>query len=70
MRQHDRNLDPAAGPQDLQRHVIAVTANPKIDVRSGLEAWRGPPDPSSPIPSDNHDGDANGPRSLDEVIFD
>jgi hypothetical protein len=49
----------------------AAPANPKIDVRSGLEAWRSPPDPSSPpIPPDNHGGDASGPRSFDEVIFD
>ena len=67
----------AASPTEAPRIASAESdkraapANSKIDVRSGLQAWRGPPDPSSPpFPPDNHDGDASGPRSLDEVIFD
>jgi hypothetical protein len=46
-------------------------ATPKIDVRSGPDAWREPAEPSSqPTPQDAYDGDAGGPRSLDDVIFD
>jgi hypothetical protein len=60
---------PRIASAEPERH--AASAKPKIDIRSGLEAWRGPADPSSPpIPPDNHDGDVGGPRSLDEVIFD
>src|SRR5450759_1575543 len=31
MREHDRHLDPAAGAQDLERHLVAVAADPKVD---------------------------------------
>jgi hypothetical protein len=31
MCEHDGHLDPAAGAYHLQRHVIAVTTNAKID---------------------------------------
>ena len=49
----------------------AAPAKPKIDVRSGPDAWREPAEPSSPpIPPDQYGGDAGGPHSLDEVIFD
>src|SRR4051812_20299473 len=30
-RQNDGYLNPAAGAQHLQRHILAVTANPQID---------------------------------------
>jgi len=34
MRHHDRDLDLAARTQDLQRHIVAVPVDPKIDARS------------------------------------
>ena len=40
---------------------------PKPDIRSGPDAWKSDP---PPIPPDEYDGDAGGPHSLDEVIFD
>ena len=40
---------------------------PKPDIRSGPDAWKSDP---PPIPPHEYDGDAGGPRSLDEVIFD
>jgi hypothetical protein len=51
----------------------AAPANPKIDVPSSPEpeALRGQAAPSSPpTPRDDHDGEAGGPHSLDDVIFD
>ena len=39
----------------------------KPDIRSGPDAWKSDP---TPIPADEYDGDAGGPHSLDEVIFD
>ena len=31
MREHNGNLDPAAGAQHLERHIIAVPTNAQID---------------------------------------
>jgi hypothetical protein len=33
MREYDGHLDLTARPQNLQRHIIAVSADPKIDAR-------------------------------------
>ena len=46
----------------------AAPAKPKIDVRSGSDAWSGPAEPPSP-PTPSND-DPGSPHSLDEVIFD
>jgi hypothetical protein len=40
---------------------------PKPDIRSGPNAWKSD---TPPIPPHEYDGDAGGPRSLDDVIFD
>jgi hypothetical protein len=64
----------AAPPTEAPRIPSAEPekpATPKIDARSGPDAWRDPAEPpSQPIPQDAYDGDAGGPRSLDDVIFD
>ncbi|HZZ22831.1 MAG TPA: hypothetical protein VFE60_09760 [Roseiarcus sp.] len=57
----------APPPTEAPRIPASERGTPKPDIRSG-------PDPSSsdppPISPDAYDGDADSPRSLDEVIFD
>jgi hypothetical protein len=62
---------PAIGAQpqaQAPRTPSAESAKPKVDVGSGPDAWREPS--SQPMPLNEYDSDAGGPRSLDEVIID
>jgi hypothetical protein len=57
----------AATPTEAPQIPASERVTPKPDIRSGPDAWKsGPP----PNPPNEHDGDAGGPHSLDEVIFD
>ena len=64
----------APSPMEVTRIPATESAKPvarassTIDVTSGPDASREPSLPS--IPSNEYDGDAGGPHSLDEVIFD
>jgi hypothetical protein len=59
----------AAPPPSVEPARIAPSerGTPKPDIRSGPDAWKSDP---PPIPPDEYDGDAGGPRSLDDVIID
>ena len=57
----------APPPTEAPRIPASERGTPKPDIRSGPDAWKSDP---PPIPPDEYDGDAGGPRSLDEVIFD
>jgi hypothetical protein len=63
-----------APPMEAPRVPAAESAKPVVpakstnDVTSGPDASREQSLP--PIPPDEYDGDAGGPHSLDEVIFD
>ena len=57
----------APPPTEAPRIPAAEPVTPKPDIRSGPDAWKSDP---LPIPPNEHDGDAGGPHSLDEVIFD
>jgi hypothetical protein len=57
----------APPPTEAPRIPASERGTPKSDIRSGLDAWKSDP---PPIPPDQYDGDAGGPHSLGEVIFD
>ena len=54
-------------PTEAPRIPASEPGTPKSDIRSEPGASKSDP---PPIPPDEYDGDAGGPRSLDEVIFD
>jgi hypothetical protein len=61
-------LPAIAGPPPTEARIPASEpVMPKPDIRSGPDAWKSDPPPNPP---NEHDGDAGGPHSLDEVIFD
>ena len=55
-------------PTDASQIPASERGTPKSDIRAEPGASKS--DPPPPIPPDEYDGDAGGPRSLDEVIFD
>jgi hypothetical protein len=54
-------------PTEAPRIPVAERGTPTPDIRSGPDAWKSDP---PPVPPHEYDGDAAGPHSLDEVIFD
>jgi hypothetical protein len=57
----------APPPTETPRISVSERGTQKPEIRSGADAWKSDP---PPIPSAEYDGDAGGPRGLDEVIFD
>ena len=57
----------APAPTEAPQIPASERVTPKPDIRSGPDASTSDP---PPIPPDEYDDDAGGPRSLDEVIFD
>ena len=57
----------APAPTEAPQIPASERTTPKPDIRSGPAAWKSD---APPIPPDVYDGDAGGPHSLDEVIFD
>jgi hypothetical protein len=57
----------ASPPTEALRIPTSERRTPKPDIRSGPDAWKSDP---PPIPPDQYTGDAKGPHSLDDVIFD
>ena len=55
-------------PTDASQIPASERGTPKSDIRA--EPGASTSDPPPPIPPDEYDDDAGGPRSLDEVIFD
>jgi hypothetical protein len=54
-------------PTEAPQIPASEPGTPKPDIRSGPDASKSDPPPNPPK---EHDGDAGGPHSLDEVIFD
>ena len=57
----------APPPTEAPRIPASERGTPKPDIHSGPDTSRSDP---PPIPLDEYDSDAGGPRSLDQVIFD
>ena len=57
---------PSTAPE-APRIPASEAGTPKPDIRSGPDAWKSD---APPIPPNEYDGDAGGPRSLDDVILD
>jgi hypothetical protein len=57
----------APSPTEAPRIPASERGTPKADIHSGLDASKSEPPRTPPNP---YDGDAGGPRSLDDVIFD
>ena len=56
----------APPPTEAPRIPAPEWGTPKPDIRARPDAWKSDP---PPIPPNEYDGDAGGPRTLDEVIF-